>query len=175
MPKESPTTSSLWAGPTPHAWPWRGALVSSPSGPPVSQCPHPRAGRATGAGLSPARNGGSDPREGRGTLARPPPPGAVAFGDIGGAPGGDTPSQCLAPGNTVASCPQPRTRWDPERHPEEKGGPQQPPEEEEGGDAAGGARGALAVMEQKPGGCGTRSSPAGMRRFGFSWDFGLPT
>lgn len=164
MPKESPTTSSLWAGPTPHAWPGRGALVSSPSGPPVPRCPRDRAGRATGAGPSPARDQGS----GAAAAGRERghwhdlPPGAVAFGDIGGAPRAAT-----AGGTSHGSAWELGTQWHlvPSLRPTgiqrgtprtKRGTPAAPGGGGGGeGDAAGGVRGALAVMEQQPGRCGT--------------------
>lgn len=67
---------------------------------------------------------------------------------------GDTPIQCLEPGNKVASCPQPQILKDPGGHPEEKGVPWQALEEE-GEEELGRGWGAPAVMEQSPGRCGT--------------------
>lgn len=152
MPKESPTTSSLWAGPTPHAWPWRGALVSSPSGPPVPRCARARAGRAQGSECCRSREGG-------GTLARAPSRGR----GIGGAPraataGGTSHHSAWELGTQWHLVPSLRPTGIQRGTPRTKGGTPAAPGGGGGGDAAGGVRGALAV-EQQPGRCGAPLQP----------------
>jgi len=97
MPKESPTTSSLWAGPqNPRSGagqaaavptqPWLGALVSSPPGIPVPRHRGPQAGRAQ-PGTGPGNRCCPRSCERVGTAARHLPPQDEVFG---GAPGAAT-------------------------------------------------------------------------------------
>lgn len=125
MPKESPTTSSLWAGPTPHAWPWRGALVSSPSGPPCPGVPVPGlAGLREASAAAAGREGGHWHELPPGAVASEEPPGLPRQGGHPiTVPGSWEHSGILSPASDpLGSREAPRGQ---------RGGPQQPLEEEE--------------------------------------------
>lgn len=177
MPKESPTTSSLWAGPqNPRGGagqaaamptrPWRGALVSSPTSPPeppVPRRPCPQGWQGDTGRAQPRTGPGSRccprSRERGGTVARHLPPGAVAFSGTGGAPRAAT-----VVGTPQHSAWDLGTRWrlvpnlkptdiqgDTPRRSGDPGRTQRRTERR----GCGGLWRAPAVMEQSPGGCGT--------------------